>query len=49
VLHPGWDNYRETGADRYSIAIENCFTGPLLNAKELVELVDFRANLFFEL
>jgi hypothetical protein len=46
VIRPGRDNYREAGADRRPDAIENRLTGPLLNAKELVELVDFRPDLF---
>ena len=49
VLRPGRDNYREAGADRRPNAIENRLTGPLLNAKELIELVDFRTDLFLGL
>ena len=41
VFRPGWDEHREAGADRRPNAIENRFTGTLLHAKELVELVDF--------
>jgi hypothetical protein len=49
VFRPGRDNYREAGADRRPNAIDNRLTGPLLNAKELIELVDFRADLFLGL
>lgn len=41
------DEYREARADGCSNAIENGLAGPLLHAKELVKLVDFRADLFF--
>jgi hypothetical protein len=42
VIRPGRDDYREARSDRRPNAIENRLTGPLLHAKELVELVDFR-------
>jgi hypothetical protein len=49
VIHPCRDNYRKAGADRRPNAIENRLTGPFLHAKELVELVDFRPDLFLGL
>jgi hypothetical protein len=49
VFGPSRDDYRETCSDRRPNAIENRLTGPLLHAKELVELVDFRPDLFFGL
>ena len=42
MIGPSRDNYREARSDRSPNAIENRLTGPLLHAKELVELVDFR-------
>jgi hypothetical protein len=49
VICPDRDNYCEAGADRRPNAIKNRFSGPLLNAKELIELVDFRTDLFLGL
>ena len=49
VLRPGRDDYREASAERRPDAIKNRLTGPLLNAKELIELVDFRTDLFLGL
>ena len=46
VIRPSWDVYREARSDRRLNAIENGLTGPLLHAKELVERVDLRPNLF---
>ena len=46
VICPRRDEDREARPDRRPNAIENGLTGPLLHAKELVELVDFRPNLF---
>src|SRR5450759_5410827 len=49
VICPGRDEHGEARADRRPNAIENRLTGPLLHAKELVELVDFRPDLFLGL
>ena len=49
MIRPGRDNYCEAGADRRPDAIKNRLTGPLLNAKKLIELVDFRTDLFLGL
>ncbi len=49
VFGPSRDDNREAGFDRRPNAIENRLTGPLLDAKELVELVDFRPDLFLGL
>src|ERR1035437_8159207 len=49
VIRPCRDDYRKAGADRRPNAIENRVTGPLLHAKELVELVHFRPDLFLGL
>src|ERR1017187_8563924 len=49
VFHPTRDYYCEASADRRPNAIENRLTGPLLHAKELVRLVDFRPDLFLGL
>src|SRR5665811_2589229 len=49
VIRPGRDHYREAGLDRRPNAIENCLTAPFLHAKELVEVVDFRPDLFLGL
>src|SRR5450631_4643737 len=49
VIRPGRDDYREARSDCRPNAIENRLTGPLLHAKELVELVDFRPDLFLGL
>ena len=49
VIHPSRDDYREARSDRRPNAIENRLTGTLLHAKELVELVDFRPDLFLGL
>ena len=46
VIRPGRDEYRKARSDRRPNAIENNITGPFLDAKELVELVDFRSDLF---
>jgi hypothetical protein len=46
MIHPRRDDYREARSDRRPNAIENRLTGPLLHAKELIELVDFRPDLF---
>ena len=46
VARPGRDNYREAWSDRRPDAIENGLTGPLLYAKELVELVNLRPDFF---
>src|SRR5665647_1583466 len=42
VLGPRRNEHREARLDRRPNAIENRLPGPLLHAKELVELVDFR-------
>ena len=42
VICSSRDEYREARSDRRPNPIENCLTGTLLHAKELVELVDFR-------
>jgi hypothetical protein len=44
-----WDEYREARLDRCPNAIEYRFAGPLLDAKELVELVDFRPDFLIRL
>ena len=49
VIGPSRDEDREARLDRRPNAIENRFTGTLLHAKELVELVDFRPDLFLGL
>ena len=49
VIRPTRDDYREARADRRPNAIENDLTGTLFHAKELVGLVDFRANFFLGL
>src|SRR5450756_2570281 len=49
VIRPGRDDYRPARSDRCPNAIEHRLTGPLLHAKELVELVDFRPDLFLGL
>ena len=49
VIRPSRDDYREARSDRRPNAIENRLTGTLLHAKELVELVDFRPDLFLGL
>jgi hypothetical protein len=49
VIRAGRDDYREARPDRRPNAIENRLTGTLLDAKELVELVDFRPDLFLGL
>ena len=49
VFGPSRDHDREARSDRRPNAIENRLTGPLLHAKELVELVDFRPDLFLGL
>src|SRR5450759_4208110 len=49
VIRSRRDDYREAGLDRRPNAIENCLTAPFLDAKELVELVDFRPDLFLGL
>jgi hypothetical protein len=49
VIGSSRDNYRESRSDRRPNAIENRLTGPLLDAKELVELVDLRPDLFLGL
>src|ERR1022692_1279218 len=46
VIRPGRDKYREARPDCRANAIENRLTGSLLHPKELVELVDFRPDLF---
>src|SRR5450830_1802428 len=46
VIRPSRDDYREARPDRRPNTIENRLTGPLLHAKELVELVDFSPDLF---
>src|ERR1035437_4670026 len=45
----GRDDDREARLDRRPNAIEYRLAGPLFHAKELVELVDFRPDLFLEL
>src|SRR5664280_409073 len=49
VIRPSRDDYCEASADRRPHAIENRLTGTLLHAKELVELMDFRPDLFLGL
>ena len=46
VIRSRRDDYREAGPDHRANTIENRLSGPLLHAKELVELVDFRPNFF---
>ena len=46
VICSSRDEYREARPDCRPNAIENGFTGTLLHAKELVELVDFRPDVF---
>src|ERR1017187_2179430 len=49
VIRPGRDDNRPARLDRRPNAIQHSLTGPLLHAKELVELVNFRSNLFLGL
>src|SRR4051812_18660685 len=49
VFGPSWNDHREARSDCCPNAIENHLTGSLLHAKELVELVDFRPDLFLRL
>jgi len=49
VIRPSGDDYREACPDRRPNAVENRLAGSLLHAKELIELVDFRPDLFFGL
>src|SRR5450830_2065828 len=49
VIRSSRDDYREAGLDRRPNAIENCLTAPFLDAKELVEVVDFRPDFFLGL
>lgn len=49
VIRSGRDHYREALSNRRANAIENRLTAPFLHAKELVELVDFRPDLFLGL
>jgi len=49
VIRPGRNEYCEAGSNLRPNSIKNSFTGALLYAKELVELVDFRPNFFFRL
>jgi hypothetical protein len=49
MLGPSRDDYGEASSDRGPKAIENRLTGPLLHAKELVELVHFSPDLFLGL
>src|SRR5450631_4387335 len=49
VPRPGWNNDRETCANRRAHAIENGFPCPLLDSEELVELVNFGPDLFLGL
>ena len=49
VIGAGRDDDREARSDRRPNAVENRLTAPLLHAKELVELVDFRPDLFLGL
>src|ERR1035441_10781604 len=46
VIRAGRDDYCPARLDRRPNAIEHSLTGPLLHAKELVELVNFRPDLF---
>lgn len=49
VIRSRRDDYRKAGGNRRTNAIENCLTGSLLHAEELVEFVDFRPDLFLGL
>ena len=49
VSRPRRDNDREARADRRPYAIEHRLSGPFFYAKELVERVDFRPDLFLGL
>src|SRR5450759_334850 len=49
VIGPSRDKHGEARADRRPNAIENRLAGPFLHAKELVELVAFRPDLFLGL
>ena len=49
VIRPGRHDDREARANGRSNAVENRLTGSLLHAKELVERVDFRSDLFLGL
>ena len=49
VICSSRDEDRKARSDRRPNAIENRLTGTLLHAKELVELVDFRPDLFLGL
>src|SRR3972149_573390 len=46
VLRPGRNDYCEARPDLRPNAIEHRFTNSLLHAEELIERVDFRADLF---
>jgi hypothetical protein len=43
------DDYYEAGLDRRVNTIENCLPASFLDAKELVELVDFLPDIFLGL
>ena len=49
VIRPSGDEDGKARLDGRPNAVENRLTGTLLHAKELVELVDFRPNLFLGL
>src|SRR5664279_486551 len=49
VICPGRNDDREARPDRRAGAIENSLPGSLLDPEELVELVDFRTDLFLGL
>src|SRR5450759_4670892 len=49
VIRPSRDEHGETRADHRANAIENGLARPFLHAKELIELVHFRPDLFLGL
>src|SRR5512133_3565376 len=49
VFHSGRDDHREARSDLRSDAVENGLADPLLDAKELVEIVYLGPNLFLGL
>lgn len=46
VIRPSRDEDRKTGLDRRPRTVENRFSGPFLHAKELIQRVNFRPDLF---
>jgi len=49
VIRPSGDDDRKTGLDRRPHTVKNRFPGPFLYAKELIQRVNFRPDLFLGL